>query len=264
MKYYVVADVHGFYDQMVKALTERGYFDDKSPHKLIICGDLFDRGSQSNEMQQFVMELLKKDEVILIKGNHEDLMVDLVEKLPEYAESNLNYTHHYSNGTVQTVCDLTGCTITKMITCPDQVARRMRNTDFYKRILPAMRNYYETEHYIFVHGWIPSIASGYGGKVDYFKYMPDWRNADNAGWYFSRWYNGMLAAHQGVIEPGKTIVCGHWHTSFGHSQYEGKGEEFGKGEDFSPYYADGIIAIDGCTAYSRLVNCIVIEDEELK
>lgn len=40
MKYYVVADVHGFYDQMVKALTEKGYFDDKSPHKLIICGDL--------------------------------------------------------------------------------------------------------------------------------------------------------------------------------------------------------------------------------
>ena len=27
------------------------------------------------------------------------------------------------------------------------------------------------------------------------------------------------------------------------------------------YYADGIIAIDACTAFSRKVNCIVIEDD---
>lgn len=31
--------------------------------------------------------------------------------------------------------------------------------------------------------------------------------------------------------------------------------------DFSPYYANGIIAIDTCTAFSRKVNCMVLEDE---
>ena len=40
MKYFVVADVHGFYDLMIKALTEKGYFEEKEPHKLVICGDL--------------------------------------------------------------------------------------------------------------------------------------------------------------------------------------------------------------------------------
>lgn len=63
MRYYVVSDVHSFYTEMIKALTEKGYFDDKEPHKLIICGDMFDRGSESVAMQKFIMELLEKDEV---------------------------------------------------------------------------------------------------------------------------------------------------------------------------------------------------------
>ncbi|MBQ8726493.1 MAG: metallophosphoesterase [Clostridia bacterium] len=46
MKYYVVSDVHGFYDELIFALTEKGFFDEKSPHKLIICGDLLDRGEK--------------------------------------------------------------------------------------------------------------------------------------------------------------------------------------------------------------------------
>ena len=40
MKYYVVSDVHGFYTPLVSALKEKGFFDDKEPHKLIVCGDL--------------------------------------------------------------------------------------------------------------------------------------------------------------------------------------------------------------------------------
>ena len=263
MKYYVVADVHGFYDLMVKALTEQGYFTDAAPHKLIICGDLFDRGKQSKELLEFVLGLLKKDEVILIRGNHEDLLVDFVEKLPTYATMGFQYTHHYGNGTVHTVRDLTRSTLTKMSMYPEATAAGLKRSELFKTVLPAMKNYYETKNYIFVHGWIPCIANGIGGNATFFQFNPEWRNDDAAGWYFARWYNGMLAAHQGVIESGKTIVCGHWHTSFGHSRYEGKGEEFGKGEDFSPYYADGIIALDACTGHSKKVNCIVLEDDDL-
>lgn len=70
----------------------------------------------------------------------------------------------------------------------------------------------------------------------------------------------MEAAHCGVTEPGKAIVCGHWHCSFGHSHYEGKGGEFDNAPDFTPYYGNGIIALDACTVLSRKVNCIVIDD----
>ena len=59
----------------------------------------------------------------------------------------------------------------------------------------------------------------------------------------------------------KTVLCGHWHTSYGQSKYEHRGPEFGPGADFSPYIAPGIIALDACTAYSGKVNIYIIEDE---
>ncbi len=263
MKYYVVADTHGFYKEMVEALTEKGYYSDTSPHKLIMCGDLFDRGPQNKEIAQFVLDLLSRDEVILIRGNHEDLLVSFVETLPSMSESDIRYSHDQTNGTVDTVRQITGATMSKMAISPELVSKQMKRSRVFTTILPAMKNYYETAHYIFVHGWIPSDAQGFGGQGLFFNHKADWRDDDSVGWAYSRWYNGMLAAHQGDIEPDKTIVCGHWHASYGHAHFEGKGSEFGDDADFSPYCAEGIIALDACTVHSRKVNCIVIEDDEI-
>ena len=58
----------------------------------------------------------------------------------------------------------------------------------------------------------------------------------------------------------KTILCGHWHSSYGHSRYEHKGSEFGLDADFSPYYGPGVIALDACTAFSRKINILTLED----
>lgn len=69
-----------------------------------------------------------------------------------------------------------------------------------------------------------------------------------------------MAVQFKITEPNKTIVCGHYHTSYGHSVYENKGSEFGVDADFSPFYAKGIIGLDGCTAWTGEVNCIVIDD----
>jgi hypothetical protein len=70
----------------------------------------------------------------------------------------------------------------------------------------------------------------------------------------------MEAAHNGILEAGKTIVCGHWHCSFGHARYEQYGSDFEDDANFDPYCAEGILAIDACTAFSHRVNCVVIED----
>lgn len=79
-------------------------------------------------------------------------------------------------------------------------------------------------------------------------------------WTGARWRNGMEAAHNGIIEPGKIIVCGHWHTSFGHCHYEYDGGEFDNNPNFNPYYGGGIIALDACTPVSGKVNCVVVEE----
>ena len=49
MRYFITADVHGFYTEFHKALDEAGYFTDPEPHKLIILGDLFDRGGSRGD-----------------------------------------------------------------------------------------------------------------------------------------------------------------------------------------------------------------------
>ena len=56
MKYYVVADVHGFCSILKDALKEKGFFNDEEPHKLIVCGDLFDRGGEAVELQNFILD----------------------------------------------------------------------------------------------------------------------------------------------------------------------------------------------------------------
>ena len=60
MKYYVTADPHGYHTILKQALTESGFFSDAEPHKLIILGDLFDRGAEACELQEFVLDLMKR------------------------------------------------------------------------------------------------------------------------------------------------------------------------------------------------------------
>ncbi len=62
---------------------EKGFYADKEPHKLVVCGDLLDLGSEALKVQEFILELLKNDDVILIRDNHEDqfLVKDIMNKL---------------------------------------------------------------------------------------------------------------------------------------------------------------------------------------
>lgn len=251
MRYYVVADVHGFYTQFSHALRDKGYFEDYGPKKIIVCGDLMDRGKEAKELQSFVLEHIATDDIILVRGNHEDLFEDLATK-----DGGMLYSHHEHNGTWQTGIQLTGMNPNVAFEYSNLFAAQLKQTPFYTQIIPKMVPYYETEHYVFVHGWIPTAT-----RKGEHKYSPNWRTMSAGKWKEARWANGMkYACEYGITEPGKTIVCGHWHTSYGHSKIEGKGDEFGFAADFSPFYAEGIIALDGCTAYSGIVNCIVVED----
>ena len=111
----------------------------------------------------------------------------------------------------------------------------------------------DSQRYIFVHGWIPCVYES--GE---FSYITDWRKARKDEWESARWYNGMEATQ--VCMEEKTILCGHWHTSYGHAKFEQKGSELGPDADFSPYYGSRIIALDACTALSGKVNVVVLED----
>lgn len=262
MKYYVISDPHGYLTYMSNALRAAGFFDEKEPCKLIVCGDLLDRGYEAREITEFMLKLLKEDKLIYILGNHEDLLVDCLQQIARGGvfEIACGMSHHYSNGTWDTLLQLGEMTENEVIANPNELIRRVRASDFYKKLLSAGVDYFETENHIFVHGWIPCRIE-VENFIERRRYDPEWREAGREGWRRARWLNGMdMACKEGIREDGKTVVCGHWHASYGHFKFEGHGSEWGEEADFSPFYAEGIAAIDACTAGSQIVNCIVIED----
>lgn len=270
MKYFVVSDIHGYYGYLIDALNEAGFSQDNINHKLIICGDLFDRGHEACKLQEYILSLISNDKVILIRGNHEDLYLQMCASLPELcADNSILFSHHYSNRTFDTAKQLTQKSTSWALSHGEEFKKLALSTPFVQQIIPAMRNYFETENYIFVHGWIPCCRDGkpphyIRGRV--YKYFEDWRNSSEKDWEQARWLNGMLLYHDyDIKETGKTIVCGHWHTSFAHSKYSGIcSSEFDKDAIFKPYISNSekgnIIAIDGCVAHTHKVNCVVIED----
>lgn len=250
-KFFVISDVHGFYDEMKAALDEAGFDPNNEEHWLVTCGDHFDRGPDPGLVMRYLRTLPRK---ILVRGNHEELLVACCER-------GFPGGHDYSNGTYGTICELGDAG--EGYSFDECCERTLAKTHLF---LDSMVDYFETKNYIFVHSWIPLLSNdglpAYYTKNRSFEFNPNWREATAKEWANSRWGNPYELAEQG-FKPDKTVVFGHFHTSYPRSKYEGK-PEWGDGADFSIYYGNGYIGIDGCCAYSRKVNVLVIEDEFLE
>ena len=242
MKYFVCADIHGFFDEWQSALKANGFDINNPKHKIIVCGDLFDRGHQPKQIIDFI--LANKDKFVLIRGNHEDLMQEMIDR-------NFCMKHDLSNRTAQTIVDL----------CPEYMISKFDLKEIAKetrlqQVLDMCVDYFETKNFVFVHGWIPTKANN--------KYDINWRKASKTRWEKARWQNPVVMYKNNVYEPNKTIVCGHWHCSaLWHEVNPNLYDEFGPNEKFEPFVTKDMIAIDACTAHTKKVNCIVIEDEKL-
>ena len=250
-KYFIVADVHSFYNEMMTALNEKGWDSNNPDHIFVSLGDMFDRGPQSREVMDFLMSI-PEDRRIFILGNHELLMEEMI------ARGGILY-HDITNGTVRTATDLADTRD------PDEACLILRMNKDWNNYIRSCQPYAEIGDNIFVHGWIACYTIG-EYNVYPAAYDLNWRNATIKQWKNATWINGMEAWDNGVREYGKTIWCGHWHTSWGHAHLHHSGVEFpkekGEKAHFSPFKDEGIVAMDACTAYSHKVNCEVIEMED--
>lgn len=245
-RWFVCADIHGFYDEFIRALQDSGFHTYNHDDSLIVCGDAFDRGPQAQAVYDFLHDMQEHGRLIYIKGNHEDLLFECTEEFDKYGF--VSSTHHYSNGTVDTL---------------NQFIHNNKLKEVLNFISKNCVDYYELNNYVFVHGWIPYVFKHEKAQLP-FEIKLDIEpklNAEPFMWKQSRWYNGMKEWRDGVQLPGKTIVCGHWHTSFGNYNYhyEGSGE-FESDSNFEPFVDSGIIALDGCTAHTHKVNILMIEE----
>lgn len=98
MIYFLVSDIHSFYDELINSLKKAGYDQNNPNHCLVVLGDIFDRGRQSKQIYNFLKNIPLTNR-ILIRGNHELLFKELIEgREPEY--------YDYTNGTLNTFFDL--------------------------------------------------------------------------------------------------------------------------------------------------------------
>jgi len=163
VKYYVVADVHGYYTQTKKALKDAGFFDEREPCKLIVCGDLLDRGNEANQMIDFMLQLMNEDKLIYIYGNHEELLVQCLHEIVRDGTHKIasGMSPHNSNKTWDTLLQISGMGEMEAYNNGEELVRRVRASSFYKKLLPKCLDYYETENYIFTHGYIPFLCESF-------------------------------------------------------------------------------------------------------
>ena len=289
-KYFLVSDIHSFYEPMMKALKDAGFDETNKRHILCVLGDVFDRGSETWKVYNF-LKGLPKGRLILIRGNHEDLYEELLEK--DFPQS-----HDFHNGTVKTFCQIADLGITdadiRSGFIPhngtfwgydeilpetqkewDVVLEAVKKSEITKWIKKKSlwKDYCEIGKYILVHSFIPlNLKKDIPPEVRWFikndasslEYDPNWREAKD--WREARWGNPIALYSEGLLKEenrnGKVLICGHWH-SFGFREvldgvrYKDKSEI-----DFSIYYSKDIVAIDACTALSGICNVMAFDSAE--
>lgn len=274
MKWFIFADVHGYYEELMNALMKKGFEIDNPNHGIISLGDLLDRGPDAVKCLQFVNNLPFNRKILII-GNHEDLMLTAMVR-------QCFVTQDYHNGTADTAYQISDYLIDQTAgkdwdlysSNEAETLKMVADSKLWRDYILNTVDYAEIGNNVFVHGWIPTIVEHTCDGYRIYNPVKDWRNSDL--WYSARWINGMDAWNNGIRLEGKTIWCGHWHTSWGHAHLHNDGVEFLKKVEtyytdekgvvhpyakFTTFEDDGIMALDACTAYSGFVNCEVIEVE---
>ncbi len=74
----MISDIHGCYDEFNTLLKDVEYNPEED--KLILVGDYVDRGLKSKEVVEQVKSMVEEWGVIALKGNHDQMMVDAIDK----------------------------------------------------------------------------------------------------------------------------------------------------------------------------------------
>ena len=274
---YLVSDVHSYYGALMRALTEAGFFKDDDG-VLVLLGDALDRGDKPLALIDFLLDLKARDRLIYIRGNHEELLSDMMHSMTNgtFAQSSFSYI---ADGTFDTAISLANSYYDEQEkrhkyyseelcfnhdtaqTNASELVRRIRESRYYQELHRHALDYYETENYVFCHGWIPVHVKRDTDR-DVYQYRSDWRDADYSDWKRARWINGMSACvKDGVSVKGKTVICGHYYTGWGHFFLHGSMTRL-----VEPFVDKDIIAIDAGmspsdTDETKRIYCVVISHD---
>lgn len=255
MKYFVVSDIHSFYKSLMNGLEKAGFDLTNPSHKLIVLGDIFDRGKESIKVYKFLSSL-PSDRLILVLGNHELLIKEVIVR--GYFD-----LHDYLNGTVRTFkeiaryyykdkyCESEETIISLFIKSP--VWHWLERTDIW-------HYYYEISNYLFIHSTIPV-------NYDWRAKGQLWNPKDQKtylAWYEAMWdcpYTFYLRnGFKHEVDNHKIIVCGHWSVDDWRQNVPELEIQPSK-DKYSTFIGKNIICLDGCVAVSKKTNVFTFEDD---
>lgn len=257
-KIFTISDMHSYLTPTLKALKDAGWDENNPKHIIVVCGDALDRGNETAEMVEWLVDLINKGKLIYICGNHDLLMQEMINR-------GYSMSHDRHNGTEKSYYQLLNAHADRMDgRRPDEIVGAALQPLYDKMV-----NYWETKRFVFVHSWVPTYKIERPHPANKWipfttdEYMEDWRNANEVEWEEAMWGNPYKMAEQGLNQTGKVIIFGHWHASWPRHHWEGK-SEFEDDADFNPYFGKDFIGIDACTAHTGKVNVLVLEEEFLE
>ena len=103
-KIFVIADIHGCYDEMIKALEKAGFDKNNDEHLLVTAGDMFDRGTKSVAIFEYLYPLCESGRAVCVRGNHDDMFIDYLEG------TSITPFNYLRNGEDETFADFLGRT----------------------------------------------------------------------------------------------------------------------------------------------------------
>ena len=253
VKLFVFSDVHGEDQALMEGLRDAG-FESNNPQHIPVCnGDLFDRGEGSRRLFEFMM----KNRGIWIKGNHEEMLEEALEKGLDGEFVLFNMLH---NGLDKTIASLGGRRLEGIVSTSEmehsiEMARmyRCKNMSVLDK-LKTLPLYYETKNYIFVHAGLEP-------------YVYDWKATPKD---FMLW--DIEASCLPIESTRKTVVIGHHHAFRVRAQGAERGWTperlgipfYGNMDEHAPVKFGNKIAIDPCSNLTHKINILVIEDELLE
>lgn len=175
MTTYAISDIHGHYMQFQSLLGYINYNDNED--RLIILGDVIDRGPDSKLVMEYLLELNKSGRHVFLRGNHEEFVLSLAEGssaslytwineggracmrsysiTDDYIESvGLNYFYRVRDHNRQFVSELA-------LNDPKQLKAFMRMVFpiEHLRLMRSMPDKHESGDYLFVHEHYEKLKS---------------------------------------------------------------------------------------------------------
>ncbi|RNB59359.1 serine/threonine protein phosphatase [Brevibacillus gelatini] len=218
-----ISDIHGMYDQFIKLLEKVNY--SPTQDKLILLGDYVDRGKKSKEVIEKIIELANTYDVVVLRGNHDQMFLDWL-----ITNDGMNEFNFFRNGGLQTVESY--CGLDFFDSGIDTIKAKnfiLKHCKHHVDFLKELSYFYETNDFIFVHA---------GLNPNY----ENWRLTPHEDML---WIRNLFHYHP--TKTDKTIVFGHTPCINLHGKP-------------NIWFADDKIGIDGGTAYGYQLNCLEITD----